>query len=142
MGPGVDDGSNKHCKRVVHKRQASAKQLENLAEGRRRRAENIAAKRGGAKQSVCGFDDKSKRCNKRSVGNHNEWCAVGKSGRCKKSTHGKKSAPKNAKNVARGKALMKNLRESGKVAHEENQKKLLGNQLMPYMVLEETHALI
>jgi hypothetical protein len=35
----------------------------------------------------------------------NNWCEVSKKGRCRKSKEGRESAPKNPKNVQRGKQL-------------------------------------
>ena len=61
--PGVDDGSDPSCKKVTHKRRASAKQLAALRKGRRIRKANIEARKnvkgmtrrhsvGGAKKPV------------------------------------------------------------------------------------------
>ena len=66
-------------------------------------------------QKKCGFDTKSKRCNRRSMGNMNEWCTVGKkTKRCKKSSLGKQVSPKNPANVTRGKSQMTRLKSQGK----------------------------
>ena len=66
-------------------------------------------------QKKCGFDTKSNRCNRKSKGNMNEWCTVGKkTKKCKKSSLGKKKSPKNSANVARGKAQMARLKSQGK----------------------------
>ena len=85
--------------------------LEGGKRGRKRGSKNKV-------QRQCGLNEETMRCSKSANGNKNELCTVGrKSGRCKKSTAGKASdAHKNPANVARGKALMANLRETGRVA--------------------------
>jgi hypothetical protein len=66
-------------------------------------------------QRRCGFDDKMKRCTRASKGNHNEWCTVGrKSGRCKKSTLGKKASPKSLAAQVRGRRAMRVAVQKGK----------------------------
>jgi hypothetical protein len=66
-------------------------------------------------QRKCGFDSETKRCNRKSKGNMNEWCTVGKkTKRCKKSSLGKQKSPKNPNNVARGRAQMNSLKQQGK----------------------------
>ena len=85
--------------------------LEGGKRGRKRGSRNKV-------QRQCGLNEETMRCSKSANGNKNELCTVGrKSGRCKKSTRGKAAnAHKNPANVARGKALMANLRETGRVA--------------------------
>jgi len=64
-------------------------------------------------QRKCGFDAETKRCNRKSKGNMNEWCTVGKKTKnCKKSSLGKKNSPKNPNNVARGIAQMNSLKKN------------------------------
>ena len=70
-------------------------------------------------QRTCGFNATTRRCTLKDNGNKNEWCTVGrKSRKCKKSSLGKKLAPKNSKNVLKGKRLIANLRKQGKVKHK------------------------
>jgi len=126
---------SKRCKKSTRgktsapKRVASQAQLDALARGRAvRDANRMREMEGGARgrkrgsknkaQRVCGLNEETMRCSKASNGNKNRLCTVGrKSGRCKKSTAGKAdNAHKNPANVARGKALMANLRETNRVA--------------------------
>merc|ERR1711968_96370 len=88
---GFDDGSL--CEGKVQRyvrRAASPKQAAALARGRARRAANLA-QRGGA--DGCGFRADTMRCAK-GVETNEEWCQMGKKGRCVKSPAGRKSAPK------------------------------------------------
>ena len=88
---GFDDGSlcDGKVQRYV-RRAASPKQAAALARGRARRAANLA-QRGGA--DGCGFRADTMRCAK-GVETNEEWCQMGKKGRCVKSPAGRKSAPK------------------------------------------------
>tara|TARA_B100000963_G_C22587949_1_gene654070 strand:+ start:627 stop:1496 length:870 start_codon:yes stop_codon:yes gene_type:complete len=85
---GFDDGSLCDGKVTEYKYRApSAKQAAALAKGRAKRA----SMRGGA--DGCGFRAESMRCAK-GVETNQEWCQMGKKGRCVKSPAGRKSAPR------------------------------------------------
>merc|ERR1711934_568999 len=84
---GFDDGSLCDSPTSYKYRAPSAKQAAALARGRAKRA----SMRGGA--DGCGFRASSMRCAK-GVETNEEWCQMGKKGRCVKSPAGRKSAPR------------------------------------------------
>jgi len=91
--PGVDVGAKPNTK-LSGAKLAAAQQ----------RAASARARRSQAGGAECGFNSVTSRCSKAGTSNP-EWCEVGPKGKCRKSPAGRKNSPKNAKNVARGKAL-------------------------------------
>jgi hypothetical protein len=91
--PGVDVGAKPNTK-LSGAKLAAAQQ----------RAASARAARSQAGGADCGFNYVTSRCSKAGTENP-EWCEVGPKGKCRKSPAGRKNSPKNAKNVAKGKAL-------------------------------------
>merc|ERR1712216_16971 len=82
--PGVDTGLEGE---LSFRKQRTPAQKRNDERLRKMSREQIFGrkKKGGARhQEMCGFDDESRRCNKKSVGNHDDWCRVSKKNRCAK----------------------------------------------------------
>merc|ERR1712178_205562 len=65
-------------------------------------------------QDTCGFDQNTLRCSKKADGNMNNWCELSEKGRCRKSEEGKGFAPRNPKNVQRGRKLGLRIRKPNK----------------------------
>ena len=95
---GVDTGSKSNRRMSGAQLAAAQKRIANARMAKGLRGESQV---GGAS---CGFNTKSRSCSKKATGNP-EWCEVGPKGRCRKSPSGRKNAPKNPKNVARGQSL-------------------------------------
>ena len=74
--------------------------------------------RGGMNINPCGFNGKTKRCNKKNKGNRQEWCILNPTtGYCVKSKIGINDAPKSVERQERGRQLARR-RIGGAVAQE------------------------
>jgi hypothetical protein len=118
-------GHNNRCRKSKRGKVFAPRNTNNVNRGRK------LGSRVRKVQRTCGFNATTMRCTLKDNGNKNEWCTVGrKSRKCKKSSLGKKLAPKNSKNVLKGKRLIANLRKRGKVKHKIKAKHSLRTQML------------